>query len=55
MNKKKVAPKSTKAKSTSPRTKKSGSPAAHHIEHDFIIIVGGGLIVMAMGVFLFLS
>jgi hypothetical protein len=49
--KKKTAPKTTKSRSTT-RTKKSPKTAVHATEHDFIIIVGGGLVVLLLTAFM---
>lgn len=53
MAKRKTATKSTKAKSAS---KKRGgiTNGLYATEHDFIIIIGGGLVVVMLTVFLFL-
>ncbi len=54
MKKRKVAAKSTKAK-TSSKSKRTIGTALYATEHDFIIIAGGGLVVLMLTVFLFVQ
>jgi hypothetical protein len=54
MKKTKVAPKSSKTKAKSKRTSNTDHAHIVAVEHDFIIIAGGGLVVLLLTVFLFL-
>lgn len=57
MKKTKVAAKSSKTKAKATRSKKMSHAEHAHmvaVEHDFIIIAGGGLVVLLLTVFLFL-
>lgn len=54
MKKSKVTTKRTKSKVSTTRTKRTSNAGHYVVEHDFIIIVGGGLIVLMLTVFLFL-
>lgn len=54
MKKTKVAPKATKSK-TAKKTVRRSNAGVYATEHDFIIIVGGGLVVLMLTVFLFVG
>jgi len=53
MKKSKVSTKSTKAKTS--RSPKRSTRGVQATEHDFIIIIGGGLVVLMLTIFLFLQ
>lgn len=52
---KKTKVKSSKVKSSRTKSKKVSGVALYASEHDFIIIAGGGLVVLMLTVFLFLQ